>query len=97
MIRKPKQAIPIVWEDIQDRANRMGIKVVNTFDAGIVVHIGGRTFFNLDPVETSELFLAFEATFAELGFDCYACMRVTLEAVQPTGYRLCRGCLDAML
>jgi len=97
MIRKPKQAIPIVWEDILDRANRMGIKVVQTFDQGIVVHIGGRTFFGLDPVETSELFLAFEATFAELGFDCYACMRVTLEAVQPTGYRLCKRCLDAML
>ena len=97
MTRKKKFApvLPIVWESILERCARMNVQASFSAESGIVIRIGDRVFAGLSVLEVANMLLVLEAAHAALGFECYACMKITHNAHQSSGYRLCDRCINA--
>lgn len=96
-IKKFKPIVPIVWESIVERCARMNVRPSFSPEAGIVLRIGDRVFAGLSVKEVADVLLTLEAAYAAIGYECYACTRVTFNGVQSTGYRLCDRCLEDWL
>jgi hypothetical protein len=90
--KKFKPVLPIVWEDIQERCARMDVKPSFSAESGIVLRIGDHVFAGLSVLEAAKMLQA--AVYAAMGYECYACMRVTLNAHQSSGFRLCTACIN---
>lgn len=97
MTRKKKFApiLPTVWESILERCARMNVQASFSAESGIVIRIGDRVFAGLSALEVANMLLTLEAAYAAIGFECFACMKVTFNAHQSSGYRLCDRCINA--
>ena len=85
----------IVWESIVERCARMDVRPSFSKESGIVLRVGDRVFTSLSVLEAADMLLVLEAAYAALGFECYACMRVTLNGRNTGGFRLCTACITA--
>jgi len=92
--KKFKPVLPIVWEDIQERCARMDVRPSFSEEAGIVLRVGDHVFAGLSVLEAAKMLQTAEAVYAAMGYECYACMRVTLNAHQSSGFRLCTACIN---
>lgn len=90
-----KPILPIVWESIVERCARMDVRPSFSTESGIVLRIGDRVFTSLSVLEVANMLLTLEAAYAALGFECYACMRVTFNGRNTGGFRLCTACITA--
>ncbi len=97
MTRKKKFApiLPIVWESILERCARMNVQASFSAESGIVIRIGDRVFAGLSVLEVANMLLTLEAAYAAIGFECFACMKVTFNDRNSGGFRLCTQCTTA--
>ena len=93
-IKKFAPVLAIVWEDIQERCARMDMQASFSAESGIVLRIGDHVFAGLSVADAAKMLQTAEAVYAAMGYECYACMRITLNAHQSSGYRLCTACIN---
>ena len=93
--KKFAPVLPIVWEDIQERCARMDMQASFSAESGIVLRIGDHVFAGLSVQQAADMLLVLEAAYAALSFECYACMRITLNGRNSGGFRLCSACIAA--
>lgn len=92
--KKFAPALQIVWEDIQERCARMDVRPSFSVESGIVLRIGDHVFAGLSVLEAANMLQAAEAVYSAMGYECYACMRITLNGHQSSGFRLCTACIN---
>lgn len=104
--KKFAPVLPIVWESIVERCTRMDVQPTFSAESGIVIRVGDRVFAGLTVLQAAEMLLVLEAAHAALGFECYACMKITHNDKSVTlsdgegtveEYRLCTVCAQDWL
>jgi hypothetical protein len=90
-----KPILPIVWESIVERCARMDVRPSFSAEAGIVFRIGDHVFAGMTVLQAANMLLVLEAAYAALSYECYACMKVTLNGRNSGGFRLCSACIAA--
>lgn len=90
-----KPVLPIVWESIVERCARMDVRPSFSTESGIVLRVGDHVFAGLTVLQAADMLLVLEAAYAALGFECYACMKITLNDRNSGGFRLCTACITA--
>jgi hypothetical protein len=90
-----KPILPIVWESIVERCARMDVRPSFSAEAGIVFRIGDHVFAGMTVQQAADMLLVLEAAYAALSYECYACMKITLNGRNSAGFRLCSACIAA--
>jgi hypothetical protein len=90
-----KPILPIVWESIVERCARMDVRPSFSTEAGIVFRVGDHVFAGMTVQQAADMLLVLEAAYAALSYECYACMKITLNGRNSGGFRLCSACIAA--
>lgn len=93
--KKFAPVLPIVWEDIQERCARMDVRPSFSVESGIVFRIGDHVFAGLSVLEAAKMLQTAEAVYSAMGYECYACMKITHNGHLSSGFRLCTVCINA--
>jgi hypothetical protein len=90
-----KLILPIVWESIVERCARMDVRPSFSVESGIVFRVGDHVFAGLTVLQAANMLLVLEAAYAALSYECYACMKITLNGRNSGGFLLCSACIAA--
>ena len=93
--KKFAPVLPIVWESIVERCARMDVRPSFSVESGIVFRVGDHVFAGMTVQQAADMLLVLEAAYAALSYECYACMKITLNGRNSGGFRLCSACIAA--